>query len=411
MGDLSPHLRLIDEQNELWLELLWRWCEISSGTYHLPGLAKMSHALAETFGVFGDVRRIDLPASTQIDSAGVEIALPLGQALSIVRRPNAPLRVLLLIHYDTVYGPENPFRQVRVLPNGHWNGPGVVDAKGGIVVMLAALHALEASPLAERIGWEVILNPDEEIGSPGSAKLLDEAARRNDFGLLFEPALADGSLVGERKGSGNFTIVVRGRAAHAGRDFAAGRSAVVALANLIVQASDRSAGITLNCGQISGGGAVNIVPDLAIGRFNARISRPEEAGQIVDLFHELIAEANQRDGITATLHGSFSSPPKLLDAGSIKLLESARICGEQLGMELRWQSSGGTCDGNRLAAAGLPLIDTMGPVGGALHSVGEYLHPQSIAARAKLTAVLLMRAARRHEGTGKSVDEFSAGPI
>jgi glutamate carboxypeptidase len=373
---LTPHLRCIDDQNDKWLELLRTWCAISSGTDHLPGLASMADALADAFGSFGEVRRIPLPTATHI------------------RRPDAPVRVLLMIHYDTVYGPDSPFQRVTVLPDGRWNGPGVVDAKGGIVVMLAALHALEQSPLAEKIGWEVILNPDEEIGSPGSASLLDEAARRNHFGLLFEPALPDGSLVGERKGSGNFTVVVRGKAAHAGRDFAAGRSAIVALADLIVQAAERSGGITLNCGQISGGGAVNIVPDLAIGRFNARISRQAEAERITSLFNDLIADANQREGIVATVHGSFSSPPKALDSASLGLLQAARECGAALGLDLSWRSSGGTCDGNRLAAAGLPLIDTLGPVGGDLHSPTEYLLPDTISQRAKLTAMLLMRMAR-----------------
>jgi len=303
------------------------------------------------------------------------------------------VRVLLVIHYDTVYGPDNPFNRVTVLPSGRWNGPGVVDAKGGIVVMLAALHALESSPLAHKIGWEVILNPDEEIGSPGSAHLLDEAARRSHLGLLFEPALPDGSLVGERKGSGNFTIVVRGKAAHAGRDFAAGRSAIVALSQIILEAAEKSGGITLNCGQISGGGAVNIVPDLAIGRFNARITNKEEGERVIRLLGELVARASAMEGICATLHGSFSSPPKTLDARTLELFESARLCGRELGMEITWRSSGGTCDGNRLAAAGLPLIDTMGPVGGDLHSPTEYLVPESITQRAKLTAATLMRAA------------------
>jgi glutamate carboxypeptidase len=355
----------------------------------------MAEALASEFGIFGEVDRIDLPPSTQIDAFGKEITLPLGQALRVVRRPTASVRVLLVIHYDTVYGPDNPFNRARVLPNGQWNGPGVVDAKGGIVVMLAALHALEATPVAEKIGWEVILNPDEEIGSPSSAHLLDEAARRNHLGLLFEPALPDGSLVGERKGSGNFTIVVHGKAAHAGRDFAAGRSAIITLSKIIIEAAERSGGITLNCGQISGGGAVNIVPDLAIGRFNARISKNGEGERVSGLLSELVAKANESDGISAMLYGSFTSPPKTLDTPTLKLFESARLCGRELGMDLSWRSSGGTCDGNRLAAAGLPLIDTMGPVGGDLHSPTEYLIPESITQRAKLTASLLVRAATR----------------
>ena len=388
----SP-LSLIDDRHQHWLDLVRDWCAISSGTQYLPGLAKMADALAAEFGVFGDVHRIDLGPSTQIDAAGREVSLPIGQALRIVRRPSAPVRALLVIHYDTVYGPDNPFKSVTVLPSGHWNGPGVVDAKGGIVVMLAALHALESSSVAEKIGWEVILNPDEEIGSPGSAHLLEEAAGRNHFGLLFEPALPDGCLVGERKGSGNFTIVVRGKAAHAGRDFAAGRSAIIALSKIIVEAAEKSGDVTLNCGHISGGGAVNIVPDLAIGRFNGRISKKEEGQRIIDLLSELVAQANQSDGISATLHGSFSSPPKPLDARTLELFETARSCGRELGMDLTWRSTGGTCDGNRLAAAGLPLIDTMGPVGGDLHSPSEYLISESIAQRAKLTAMVLMRAA------------------
>jgi glutamate carboxypeptidase len=386
-------LRVIDERQAHWLELLRRCCEINSGTYHLAGLSRMADALAAEFGTLGQVRRIDLPPAPQIDSNGEEKAMPLGQALSIICRPHLPVRALLVIHYDTVYGAESPFQRVTVLPDGRWNGPGVVDAKGGIVVMLAALHALEASDVAGNIGWEVILNPDEEIGSPGSGGLLEAAARQNQFGLLFEPALPDGWLVGERKGSGNFTIVVRGRAAHVGRDFAGGRSAVVALAKLILDAAARSGGIILNCGNISGGGAVNIVPDLAIGRFNARIGKMEEAERVVDLLRQLVAEVGARDGIVATLYGSFSSPPKLLDEASLGLFEAARGCGRQLGIEINWRASGGTCDGNRLAAAGLPVIDTMGPVGGDLHSPSEYLIPQSIAERAKLTALFLMRAA------------------
>jgi glutamate carboxypeptidase len=388
-------LSLIDDRRDHWLDLLRDWCAISSGTHHLPGLAKMADSLAAEFSIFGDVQRIDLPPSTQIDSAGKEITLPLGQALRIVRRPAAPVRALLVIHYDTVYASDNPFNRVTVLPSGRWNGPGVVDAKGGIVVMLAALHALESSPVADKIGWEVILNPDEEIGSPGSAALLEEAARRNHFGLLFEPALPDGSLVGERKGSGNFTIVVRGKAAHAGRDFAAGRSAIIALSKIIIEASEKRGGITLNCGHISGGGAVNIVPDLAIGRFNARISEKEEGQQIIDLLSNLVAQANQSDGISATLSGSFSSPPKPLDPRTLDLFESARLCGRELGLDLTWRSTGGTCDGNRLAAAGLSLIDTLGPVGGDLHSATEYLIPESILQRAKLTAMVLMHAANQ----------------
>jgi glutamate carboxypeptidase len=389
----SSYLGLIDDLAPSHLELLRHWCGISSNTFDPRGLAKMADALVESFAPLGEVERIELPPFEQIDDAGNTIARPLGQALHWVHQPDAALRALLVIHYDTVYRPDDPFDRVRELPDGRWNGPGVIDAKGGIAVLLLAMKAWIAGPWASRIGWEIVLNPDEEIGSPGSASLLEAAARRNHLGLLFEPALPDGMLVGERMGSGNFTVVIRGRAAHAGRDFGAGRSAIVALADLIVESARQSDGLILNCGQISGGSAVNIVPDLAIARFNARISRRDEATRLAGILENLVARANQADGISATLHGTFSSPPKPLDDASRRLFEEARSCGHEIGVDLTWRSSGGTCDGNRLAAAGLPLIDTLGPVGGALHSPLEYLLPHTLAQRAKLTASLLARLA------------------
>ena len=151
-------------------------------------------------------------------------------------------------------------------------GPGVIDAKGGLVVLLTAIDAVERSDLAGNLGWELFLNTDEEIGSPGSAAFFAEAAKRNHLALLFEPAMPDGALVSERKGSGNFSLVVRGRAAHAGRDFSAGRNAIVAAADFAV-AVHRLNGtipeVTLNVARIDGGGPANVVPDLAVCRLNA----------------------------------------------------------------------------------------------------------------------------------------------
>ena len=201
--------------------------------------------------------------------------LPLGQAIAITKRPKAPLRILLNIHLDTVYPPDSSFQAVRE-EVGTLHGPGVADAKGGLAVMLTALEALERSPNAERIGWRVLLNPDEEIGSPGSASLLADTARDCQFGLLFEPALPDGALVNRRRGSGNFSIIVRGRAAHVGRDFEAGRSALVAAAKISLQLHSLNQslpGVTLNVGAIDGGGPANVVPDLAICRINIRTTR------------------------------------------------------------------------------------------------------------------------------------------
>jgi glutamate carboxypeptidase len=314
---------------------------------------------------------------------------------------------------DTVYGEDSPFQSVRVMDEGRINGPGVADAKGGLVVMLVALECLErflgGSGSAARhpsLGWEVLINPDEEIGSPGSKPLLLEAAARNNLGLLFEPALPDGSLVSERKGSGNFTVVVRGKAAHAGRNPQDGRSAIIAAAQLVLALQQLAApgtparhlaGVTINVGAIEGGGAVNMVPDLAILRTNVRVpTGGGVAAQTVEEEIRKLAASFQRDGISIAVHGGITSPPTPPASPSsptASLMQQITRCGAELGLKLAWHPTGGACDGNRLAAAGLPCVDSLGVRGGEIHSPGEFLWVESLAERAKLVGLLLMKLA------------------
>jgi glutamate carboxypeptidase len=390
-----PSLRSIEARQPHNIALLRRWAEINSGTYHLAGLARMEEELLEAFAPLSDkAERIDVAPAPSVDAHGNVVTTPLGKALRFTKRSDAKLRVLLSIHYDTVFGPDHPFQHTHVLGVDALGGPGVVDAKGGIVVMLSALRALEESEVADGIGWEVLLSSDEEIGSPSSAPLLIEAAQRNQLGLVFEPAYADGSLVGARKGSGTFTVVIRGRPAHAGRDFDKGRSAIVALADLIRRLSPHPrAGLTINCGKIEGGGAVNIVPDLAIGRFNVRADTAEDQLFFEQLLKSACTKLERVEGIHCTVHGQFNSPPKPLDERSAQLMNHIIATGQELGMTLTHQPSGGTCDGNKLAAAGLPVVDSLGPVGGDLHSEREYVHPSSLTERGKLTGLLLLKLA------------------
>ena len=392
----TPFLDAIDARGPQLVTMLRRWAEINSGTYNLAGLEAMRAELREAFAPLGgEMSEVGVPPAKVVDSRGEEVETPLGKALVIRKRPEAPIRVLLNIHYDTVFGADSPFQRTEMVDADTLRGPGVVDANGGIVVMLAALEAFEASPWAKGIGWEVILNPDEEIGSVGSAALLKEAAARNHIGLVFEPAWADGSLVGERKGSGNYTVIVHGRAAHAGRDFEKGRNAIVVLAELVTKLSVPPApGVIINCGKIEGGSAAtNIVPDLAIARFNVRVGDATDllAAQTHFDLASRAARVRPRDGFTVSIDGGFTSPPKVLDDRSARLLGHIRDCARQLGMELNVVSSGGVSDGNKLAAAGLPVIDSLGPVGGELHSDREYVRVGSIAQRAKMTALLLMK--------------------
>lgn len=393
MQTLLPHLDLLNHRQQPMMELIKSLCNTNSGTMNLTGLAKVKQQLTDAYAPLGgEIKLLDCEPRIVVDDAGNVIASPLGQAIHIAKRPDAKKKVLLCIHMDTVYDADHAFQKCKMLDNGTYNGPGVADAKGGLVVMLEALRAFEASPYAEQLGWEVLINPDEEIGSPGSISIINEIAPRCDFGLLFEPGLDATALVSWRKGSGNFTFVVRGKAAHAGRAFAEGRNAITAAAQLTIAIDKLNTDpeITFNIGRISGGGALNTVPDLAIVRVNIRVRTPEEQAVVEGQLADLTKQFSELDGIAVSLHGTFSSPPKPITPGMERVQKQIENCGQALGMELAWRGTGGASDGNKFAAAGLPNIDSLGPCGGRIHSDEEFLIPESLVPRAKLSALILM---------------------
>ena len=341
-----------------------------------------------------EIRDVD-PLEIVDDQANI-VSQQLGKLLHIEnRKPDTPT-ALLCIHMDTVYPVDSEFQKCRPLDDGRINGPGVADAKGGLVVMLYALKALEQSPWAGSIGWEVIINPDEELGSPGSERFLKERAQAADFGLLFEPALPNGDLVSARKGVGNFTFVVRGKSAHSGREFEKGRNAVVCCSQLMTEIHqlNQQGDITYNVGRISGGTALNVVPDLAIGRINVRVQTRQQMDLVEQRFNELVNKYSDLDGHQVQLHGRFTSPPKELTP-EIEFLQSViEESGRALGQDTEWQSTGGASDGNKFAAVGLPNIDTLGPLGGAIHSADEYVVPASLILKSKQAALSLIAVAQ-----------------
>lgn len=390
-------LSWVDSRFDSMRDALIELANINSGSHNVIGVKRVADAVAALFAPLGGTsERLTLPALESIDDDGRLVQHALGEAVRIRKRHDAPVKVLLCGHLDTVFSADNPFQHVRPLDSNRLNGPGVADLKGGLIVMLTALQALERSPWAERIGWEVLLNPDEEIGSPGSASLLQASAPHHDLGLVYEPAMPDGSLAGRRKGSGNFTVVAHGRAAHAGREHHLGRNAVRALADCvgaIDELNGRRDGVTVNPAFIRGGGALNVVPDRAVLRFNVRIAQPEDEAWFLGEMDAIIHHINRRDGIRLERHGRFGRKPKMLGAPNEDLFRLVADCGRSLGMALEWHATGGCCDGNNLSAAGLPNVDTLGVVGGHIHSDAEYVELDSLTARAKLSALLLMRLA------------------
>lgn len=369
-------------------------CEINSGSSNLQGLLKAAQWLRQQFPVDCEFSSIALPKRTNIDDLGKEIKHLAAPLLRWDCRPAARRRVLLAIHYDTVFGPEHSFQNCEQIDSDCLRGPGVADAKGGILVIMKALEAYERFAASDELGWTVVLNPDEEIGSPSSVDYFQNIASDFDFGLLFEPALPTGELVSERKGSGNYDIVVRGKSAHAGRHFEDGRNAVTALCEAMLRLDGLNhqgrAGLTVNVGNVVGGGPVNVVPDTAVGRINVRMQDQESADWFEEQIASVISELASKDGIEASYYGKIASPPKSMNAAIKNLMAAIESCSEEvLGEDVKWRSTGGVCDGNKLAAAGLPNIDTLGPIGDGLHSSQEWVKLSSIPQKAKVMVRLL----------------------
>ncbi len=372
------------------------WAAVNSGSHNLTGLATMAHLYADAFAALpGKVLLLDADPADAVAADGSMSRIEHGQNLHVRVRPDASTQLLFTGHMDTVYGVDHPFQQVGWRQDGTLGGPGVADMKGGIAVMLAALKAVEASPIAHRIGYEVVINSDEEVGSPGSAALISRAAREKRAGFIYEPsALPDGTLAGSRPGSGNFSIVVRGRSAHAGRNPEEGRNAVVAAADLAVRLADAAGpDLSINPAKIDGGGPNNVVPDEAVLRVNLRPRTAEALPRAETLLATIMAAVARTHDVSVSLHGGFARPPKPLTKNAEDLFGLVRDCGAALGQTISWVPSGGVCDGNNVAACGVPVVDTMGVRGGAIHSADEYLIVDSLAERAALSALTIMRLA------------------
>jgi glutamate carboxypeptidase len=376
-------------------EQVMTWSAINSGSQHMAGLERMGRALGERLSTLPGQHTMRAAAPAHgIDSTGRSVELYHSANLHMTVRPQAPLQILLAGHMDTVFAATHPFQTSQWRDAKSINGPGTADMKGGLTVMIAALEALEASPWANNIGYQIIVNADEEIGSLGSAALLEQSAKQAHIGLVFEPAMEDGTLAGARKGIGNYTAVVRGKAAHAGRNPQDGRNAILAISDLLLRLSRvKSDGISYNAARIEGGGPTNVVPDLAIGRFEVRADTQEQR-QIAEIdLQKIVQDVAQAHDVLIDLHGRFHRPPKPMDAIQAALFAAIKACGSDLDIPIGWRATGGCCDGNNLAATGLPVVDTLGVRGGAIHSSSEYMIVDSLTERAQLVALFLMRLA------------------
>ena len=373
--------------------LLERWCAINSGSGHAAGLTRMREAL------FAEFARV-FPAATidEIVTDAPGFNPPGTRALSISLRPTAPTQVLLCGHYDTVYEADDAFQTCRWLDATTLNAPGAADMKGGLVTLLAALEAFEATPHAARLGWEVLLTPDEETGSHGTAHLFRAASRRHQFGFVFEPGRTSGDIIHSRKGTGGLVATCHGRAAHAAKVPNDGRSAILALAEFLLEAAKIPAqmpGVMVNVGNICGGAAAtNVVPHFAQSEIDIRITQVADGPPLLACFQALADRINTRDGLKLELKGGFNRPPKeCLPAEAAAFPEWQRAARDVGVAPFTWVHGGGGSDGNFLTAGGLPNFDGVGPIGDNLHSDREFCRVETIAPRAQIVALFLHRVA------------------
>ncbi len=375
MQDRQAATRWIEEQYDPMVETLSGWCRQNSSSLDAEALHSMADLLIKDFEPLSiQPEQIDLPSHQKMDDRGHWVNHATGPILRWDHNRGADHRLLLMIHYDTVYASDVVGTAVSVDGN-RMIGPGTVDAKGGIAVIRWAAEAVRRFELDRNIGWTIVLNPDEEIGSPSSRPVWTRWADEFEFGLLFEPSLPDGSFVADRKGSGNFLFVVHGRSAHAGRDPSAGRNAIELAARMVSELAalpETIPGIQLNVGQFVSKGPLNRVPDLAIIELNVRAESKSAVAKTLAAMDRIATRHNNEDGFGCKWHGGFHAPPKIAGPKDLALRHTVERAAVSVGRQVRWQDTGGACDGCALAAAGLPNVDTMGLTGNHLHSPNEY---------------------------------------
>jgi glutamate carboxypeptidase len=379
---MHPFLGFARAKQSSIITLIRELVECESPSDHPPSVNRFVELLAAKLGALGRV--LTFPGGRFGRNLRCEFQLP--------GKKQRDGGILALAHSDTVWPlgtlAQMPFR----IKQGRLWGPGVLDMKSGIAFFLFAVQALRELDIA--VGRRVVLqvNSDEEVGSESSRPLTEEAARSSAAVLVLEPGTGlTGKIKTARKGVGDYTVTIKGRASHAGVDFQNGASAVVELARQI----DRIAGftrldrgITVNPGVISGGTRTNVVAAEARAEVDIRVARLKDAPALDKKFHGL-RPLDKR--CTIHVEGGLNRPPMERSPGIRKLFESARGWAKELGVQLEESSTGGGSDGNFTAAMGIPTLDGFGGVGEGAHAVNESILIDRIADRTALLAMLIAR--------------------
>jgi glutamate carboxypeptidase len=384
----TPTLQtLVEKHLDAYLEDLRTTVDVDCGTFVPDGVNRVGDLMQARFEESGwTVERHPHPAGPGEDQLGdVVIARLDGRG--------SERRVLLVGHMDTVFpegtAAERPFR----IEGSRAFGPGVADMKDGLLAGVYAVRALQNADLPLP-SLTYVCNPDEEIGSPFSSSFIRGAAEGADTCFVLESARENGDIVSARKGTRDFHIVYRGRAAHAGVEPERGRSATLQGAHTTMGLhglNGRWPGVTVNVGVIQGGTRPNVVAERCELQVDLRAptmaTYQGAAAEIERLAREIVVP-----DVTVEISSRSTFPPMERSDTTGQLVERAVAIAADLGFELRDTTTGGASDANAVAAAGVPTLDGLGPVGGAPHSPEEWLDLDSVFPRMALLAALIASA-------------------
>ena len=398
-NDEQALVKWLDSEEDNMLELVERLTNINSGSLNKAGVDEVGRILTQELMSLGFMTQLLPGELIEMPSCpGSSYNIDVTDHILASKSGNGK-RLLLMGHLDTVFPTDSPF-QTFSREGDIMYGPGVADMQGGLVVMLYALKALQASGELDELNLSVLLNSDEEIGSLSSRKYIEQQAVLHDYGLVYESSGND-TLTRQRKGLGQARFVVNGKASHAGGAHELGRSAIKELAYKIVEIekiTDYESGVTVNVGVISGGEARNTIAPCAEALIDLRYPAPEQGvaavNQFEEIFDSVLSYPVDSGEISTTSWTNLHRPPKIPTPESDYLLEKTRSIGRLLGQNLGVTDSGGGTDGSLSQSVGLPTRDSLGVSGTGAHSNREEARVSSLVERAKLSAVLIRRLSR-----------------
>ncbi|MDL4839617.1 M20 family metallopeptidase [Aquibacillus rhizosphaerae] len=377
-------LKYIEQQHDAMLQLIKQLVSIDSGSHDKQGVDKVGQILTDYYKQLGFI-------------VNVSHEKEFGNHLIIQHKDAIEPNIIVLAHMDTVFpkgtANERPFR----IKGDRAYGPGVIDMKASLVTLLYALKSLIETGNLGYKDVQIVINSDEEIGSITSRQLIEKMASNKKYALVMEPARKNGALVSSRRGKGNYTLSVLGKAAHSGIEPEKGRSAIEELAHKVIQLhelSDPDHGINVNVGVIEGGSSVNTISEHATAQIDIRISEMDQAIPLEEKLEEICASTDVY-GTSVSLEGEINRPPMEKTKKTELLLKIIKEAGVSIGVKVKDTATGGGSDASFTAALGIPTIDGLGPVGGNAHSDKEYLELESITPRTLLLATVIQRLSEK----------------